>query len=133
MIYELLIGAGVGAAFLATVWWLSNEALAQVAFAALVSMLSIYVGAHLVTSGLARVLGEATFFSIVAVLALFLKDRWPTGIGLLTVVHGGYDLLFGHASEVAHWYPGVCVGFDLLVGSALIARFSGVLGSGHSA
>lgn len=121
---DLVIGISSGVAFLFAYWRSSNAALAQAGFIALIAMLSIYVGAHLVSSDLIRILAETGFALVVAAIALFVRDRWPVLIGALILGHGAYDFLMGHAAGVADWYPLLCVGFDVTVGLGLIYRLS---------
>lgn len=119
---DFVIGVVSGLACLAVYWRFDRQALAQTGVVLLGIILGIYVGAHLVTSDLPRLLMEAGVATVALVLAMLFQRKWPMGIGLLILAHGGYDLVFGHGSGVADWYPGLCVGFDVVVGIGLSYR-----------
>lgn len=121
---DLVIGILAGAACLIAFWRSSNEALAQAGFVALVAMLSVYIGAHLVSSDLMRILAETGFATVIAAIALYVRDRSPVWIGALILGHGAYDYSIGHGAGVADWYPLLCAGFDVTVGLGLIYRLS---------
>ena len=116
------LGQSPGWVFLAVFWRASDSTLITVALAGLATMLGIYIGAHLVSGDLPRIIYEALFFIGIMGIALLFRERWPIGLAMLTLGHAVYDFLFGHASGVASWYPEVCMGYDLIVGSGLIFR-----------
>lgn len=120
---DLGVGIVAGVIFLAAYWRVSREALAQAGFLALLAMLSIYIGAHLVSSDILRIVMESGFALLVMGIALYVRDRWPLIIGFMILGHGAYDFSMGHSSGVAHWYPLLCVGFDVTVGLGLIYKF----------
>lgn len=118
------IGAVIGIIFLVVYWRFKTDTIAQAGVLALGIMLGIYVGANLVTSDLSRVLVETLVGSIALGIAMLFQRKWPMGIGVLILCHGGYDFLLGHSTGVAEWYPPLCVGFDIVVGAGLIYRLS---------
>lgn len=117
---DYLIGALSGFVFLAIYSRTSKETLADAAYTAFAVMVAIYVGAHLATSDFSRIVYEAAGATLALGLALFLREKWPVGLGPLIFCHGAYDFAFGHAAGVAPWYPPVCVGFDLCVGLGVL-------------
>jgi hypothetical protein len=120
---ELALGIASGIIFLAAIWRVSREALTQAGFLALLMMLSIYVGAHLVSSDIPRIVIESAFALVGLAIAFYVRDRWPVIIGFLILGHGAYDFTMGHSSGVAHWYPVLCAGFDVTFGAGLIYKF----------
>lgn len=122
---DFAIGAVTGLLFLAIYWRMKPATIAQVSVLTFGIMLGIYVGAHLVTSELPRVLIEIAGGSVALLLAMVFQRKWRMGIGLLILGHGGYDVLMGHSTGVADWYPGLCVGFDVIVGLGLTWRLRG--------
>lgn len=119
---DFALGILSGVIFLATYWRFKTATIAQAGVLVFGIMLGIYVGAHLVTSDLTRVLIEVAAGSVALGLAMLFQRKWPMGIGLLILGHGGYDFFLGHSTGVADWYPGLCVGFDIVVGAALTYR-----------
>lgn len=115
-----IIGAVGGGIFLFAYSRLSRAMLVDAAYTAFAIMVAIYVGAHLVTSDLGRILYEAIGATMVLGVAMFFREKWPLGLGILILGHGAYDFLLGHSSAVADWYPPMCVGFDIVVGLGLI-------------
>ena len=89
-------------------------------YLALAIMVSIYLGAYLTTSNIHLILKEFFIGLIFLGLATVFRKVWPLGIGLLVLTHGAYDHFLGPASGVAEWYPPVCAGFDVIVGSGLL-------------
>lgn len=120
MIIEIAIGAGSALALLALFARLGDQALVEVGFIGLAAMLAIYVGAELVTGSLTDIVVEMMLAIGVTVLARIALVRWKPGIGVLILLHGGYDALFGPAKGVAEWYPPLCAGFDVVFGIGLL-------------
>ncbi|MEM6901152.1 MAG: hypothetical protein AAF583_15460 [Pseudomonadota bacterium] len=120
---DYAIGAAFGLVFLLVYGRLSRARLADAAYTVFAIMLAIYVGAHLVTSGFDRVVYEAVGASLAIGVAMFFREKWHLGLGLLILSHGAYDFFFGHHSGIVDWYPPVCVGFNVLVGLTLTAIF----------
>ena len=89
-------------------------------YLALAIMVSIYLGAYLTTDNLHLMIKEFFIGLGFLGLATVFRKAWPLGIGFLVLTHGAYDHFFGHHSGVADWYPPVCAGFDVIVGSGLI-------------
>ena len=98
----------------------SNRTLAMNGYLALAIMVSIYLGAYLTTGNLHLILKEFFIGLVFLGLATVSRKVWPLGIGFLVLTHGAYDHFFGHHSGVVDWYPPVCAGFDVIVGSGLI-------------
>jgi len=85
----------------------------------------IYIGFAMfngATTGWARVeVGGVVGFGVVAALGW----RWPVAVGLGWLAHAMWDVLVhpgGLPGYVPSWYPPVCLGFDVVVGGALIVR-----------
>ena len=116
----LLIGGALGLVSLIPFYKASAKTLAEAGFLVFVIMVAIYVGAHLATSSFPRLMTEAVLANIVLGLAYLIKNKIPAAMGGLILLHGLYDFTFGHSAGVADWYPPLCTGFDLLVGTALI-------------
>ncbi len=52
--------------------------------------------------------------------------RWPPLVGVGWLLHMLWDIVLhpgGHPGFVPSWYPPLCLGFDVLVGVALLIRF----------
>ena len=64
-------------------------------YLALAVMLSIYIGAQLVTGSLADIGLELLFATIMLVAARLVMARWLPGIGAMIVAHGSYDAFLG--------------------------------------
>lgn len=125
MFLFLYIAGGLcGALFMRAVWNLEDAEIANQAYIALVAMLMIYVGAHLVSSDLSRIAIEVILSQIVAGIALICRRRAKRGLAALIILHAVYDFAFGHGSGIAAWYPPICVGFDVTIGYLLIARLN---------
>jgi hypothetical protein len=53
-------------------------------------------------------------------------SRWPVLVGVGWLLHMLWDQVLhpgGSPGFVPSWYPALCLGFDVCVGAALIARF----------
>lgn len=98
----------------------SAKDIADAGFLALAAMLSVYLGARLVTGDIAAILIETAIAMTLTVAARAAMTRWLPSIGIFIVIHGGYDAIFGPHTGVAEWYPPLCAGFDFLVGISLI-------------
>lgn len=98
----------------------SDQQFADAGFVALAAMLSVYIGARLVTGDLWAIVVEATIASIVTVAARLAMARWLPAIGLFIFAHGVYDALAGPHTGVAGWYPPLCAGFDMIAGIGLL-------------
>ncbi len=83
-------------------------------------MLSVYVGARLVTGSFSETILEIAIASIATVLTRVAMQRWLPAIGIAIFLHGIYDALAGPHTGVADWYPPLCAGFDLVVGTRLM-------------
>jgi len=115
-----LIGAAFGLLCLLPFIKSSTRTLAMNGYLALAIMVSIYLGAYLTTGNMHLILHE-TFVGVVFLgLATLSRKKRPLGIGFLVLAHGAYDHFLGHKSGVIDWYPPVCAGFDVIVGSGLI-------------
>ena len=114
------IGVATGSVFLLIYSRFAAATLALNAYLVLAIMLAIYLGAHLVTGDLAKVISETVIATVWLGLGQLALLKWKPGIGLLILAHGGYDFLFGAATGVAAWYPPLCVGFDVVVGIGLV-------------
>ncbi len=119
MLAAAATGAAIGIAFLLVYRRFGTATLALNGFLVLAIMLAIYLGARLVTGTMQDVLIETVTATIWLGLGQFALHKWRPGIGLLILAHGGYDYLFGAATGVAEWYPPLCVGFDVIVGTGL--------------
>jgi len=98
----------------------SQRVLVRNAYLALAIMLAIYLGAHLVSSDLQRIIFETVFASAILVGAAWLIRIHPVNIASLIILHGAYDVMFGHDSGIADWYVPMCLGFDVVLGIGLI-------------
>jgi hypothetical protein len=127
-----LAGALIGALLLALFSRQSARALAMNGYLALAVMLSIYIGAQLVTGSLADIGLELLFATIMLVAARLVMARWLPGIGAMIVAHGAYDAFLGANTGVAAWYPPMCAGFDLLVGIGMIFILRSKLANRHT-
>lgn len=114
------VGAVFGLAMLLPFLKSSVSTLTENGYLALASMLMIYIGAHLVSSDLFRIVIETVFSMVILGFAIAFRFKWPVGVGILILLHALYDFLFGHASGIVDWYPPMCVGFDVVVGCGLI-------------
>lgn len=93
--------------------------LAMQGFILLASMLTIYIGARLVTGSITAVLYETLFALVVAGAAQLAMLRWPPAVALFVFAHGAYDAIIGPHTGVAGWYPPLCAGFDFVAGVGL--------------
>jgi len=100
---------------------LSAEKLADSGFAALVAMVSVYLGARLVSGDMRDILIETAIASFWVIATRLAMLRWLPFIGLAVFLHGMYDAFVGSHTGVAEWYPPLCAGFDLVVGAGLVA------------
>jgi len=98
----------------------SAKFLANNGYLALIAMLSIYIGARLVSGTFTEVIYETVFASVVAIGARLWMDRWLPAIGIVIFGHGCYDAFLGAHTGVADWYPPLCAGFDFVVGLGLL-------------
>ena len=98
----------------------SAQTLADTGYLALVAMLSIYIGAELVTGDLASFAIETSVASVVVIATRLAMQRWLPAIGIAIFLHGIYDALLGSYTGVADWYPPLCAGFDMVVGVGLV-------------
>ncbi|WP_337661003.1 hypothetical protein [Erythrobacter sp. Alg231-14] len=89
-------------------------------FIALCAMLSIYIGARLVTGSLGAVALETVIAFTVLGLTQFAMTKWLPSIGIAIFFHGMYDAVWGPHTGVADWYPPLCAGFDGVVGLGLL-------------
>ena len=119
-ITSVLVGAALSALIVLTLRAAPRRAVAQTGYLAFVIMLSIYFGAHLVSSADPRIAAEAVFVAAAIAFARIGMKRDPRLIGALTLAHPLYDLLFGPQTGVADWYPGLCLGFDVVLGFGLV-------------
>ena len=126
------IGAGSGAALLALFARLSAKQLADSGYLALLAMLSIYIGARLVSGGIPEVALETAGASIAIVIARLAMMRWLPAIGIASLLHGTYDALVGPHTGVADWYPPLCAGFDFVVGAGLLVVLTRKLRAGNA-
>ena len=117
---DYLIGAGFGLLCLLPFIKSSTRTLAMNGYMALAIMISIYLGAWLVTGTFEKIVFESVIAIIALALATFFRSRWPLGVAIMVLLHGAYDHFLGHQAGVADWYPPVCAGFDVIVGSGLI-------------
>ena len=115
-----LFGAAIGLLCLLPFIKSPTRVLAMNGYVALAMMISVYLGAWLVTGGLEKFALESAIAIGALGLASVLRSKWPLGIGGMVMMHGAYDHFFGAASGVAGWYPPVCAGFDVVVGFGLI-------------
>lgn len=99
---------------------LDAKTVANQGLIALVAMLSIYVGARLVSGSFEAVLWETALALVAAGATQAIMFRWPPFIGLAILLHGCYDALVGPHTGVADWYPPLCAGFDFVVGAGLL-------------
>ncbi|MGB3471496.1 MAG: hypothetical protein WBA51_11795 [Erythrobacter sp.] len=113
-------GAIFGLAVLLPFRKATEQTLTENGYVSLVSMLMIYLGAHLVNGELSRVTAEVIFSMITVGFAMVCRFKWPVAVGILILLHAFYDFTFGYESGIANWYPPMCVGFDVIVGSGLI-------------
>jgi hypothetical protein len=68
-------------------------------------------------------LGGVVGYGVVAWLG---ATRWPLLVGAGWLLHMLWDIVLhpgGHPGFVPSWYPPLCLGFDVLVGVALLFRF----------
>ena len=114
------IGVGIGALMLTLFARLPAKPLADQGFLALVAMVSIYLGAELVTGSLTSILIETAIATVAIIAAKLAMVRWLPAIGIAIVLHGCYDAFVGPHTGVAEWYPPLCAGFDFFVGAALV-------------
>ncbi|MEL7197623.1 MAG: hypothetical protein AAGL10_04835 [Pseudomonadota bacterium] len=114
------IGVVLGASFLAVAARLSSRIIAAQGVIVLCSMLSIYIGAQLVSGDLTDVIFEVMIGGVFFSGALLAMRRWLPAIGAAIFLHGLYDAFVGPHTGVADWYPPLCAGFDLIVGAGLI-------------
>ena len=98
----------------------SARTVADAGFLALNAMLSIYIGARLVTGTMTEVLVETAIATAVVVATRLAMMRWLPAIGIAIFLHGIYDAVFGPHTGVADWYPPLCAGFDMIVGAGLL-------------
>ncbi|MEP3051092.1 MAG: hypothetical protein ABJP48_08305 [Erythrobacter sp.] len=117
---EVFAGAASGAILLAVFVRLPAKPLANYGFLVFAIMLSIYLGARLVTGSFGQVVIEFAAVNIALGLAKFAMSKWLPSIGLVILMHGAYDAVFGPHTGIAEWYPPLCAGFDLVVGFGLI-------------
>jgi len=89
-------------------------------YLALAIMLSIYLGAYLVTGTTQKIIHETILATIALGFATVFRSKWPLGIGIMILAHGAYDHFLGTHSGVADWYPPMCAGFDVIVGLGTI-------------
>jgi len=106
----------------------SAQTLADTGYLALLAMLSIYLGAELVTGDLLSFIIETTVATAVLVATRLAMMRWLPAIGIAIFFHGIYDALFGPSTGVASWYPPLCAGFDMVVGVGLLITLHRRLG-----
>jgi hypothetical protein len=83
-------------------------------------MLAIHVGARLVSGTLSQIVLESVLALAVAGITQALIACWPPVVGVMILLHGGYDAVLGQHTGVASWYPPLCAGFDFLVGTGLL-------------
>ena len=115
-----LFGAVFGLACLLPFLKSSSRTLTMNGYLALAMMISIYLGAWLVTGPFEKLAIE-TLIGVAALgLATVFRSKWPLGVAIMVLLHGAYDHFLGAPSGVADWYPPVCAGFDVIVGSGLI-------------
>jgi len=89
-------------------------------YLALAMMISIYLGAWLVSGDFQKIVFESILATVALGIATVFRVKWPLGVALMVLAHGAYDHFLGAASGVAEWYPPVCAGFDVIVGSGLL-------------
>ena len=68
-------------------------------------------------------LGGVAGYGVIAWLG---ATRWPPLVGVGWLLHMLWDIVLhpgGHPGFVPSWYPPLCLGFDVLVGVALLIRF----------
>ena len=116
----MAIGASIAAVMLALFARFPAKTLALQGYFALCVMLSIYLGAKLVTGTLTEILIETAIACAAAGIAWVAMQRWLPSIGAAIILHGCYDALIGPHTGVAEWYPPLCAGFDWVAGTALI-------------
>ncbi|MEL7190013.1 MAG: hypothetical protein AAGK17_10715 [Pseudomonadota bacterium] len=114
------IGVVMGASFLAVAARLPSRIIAAQGVLALCAMLSIYIGAQLVSGDLTDILFETMVGGVFFGGTLIAMRRWLPAIGVAILLHGLYDAFIGPDTGVAEWYPPLCAGFDLIVGGGLI-------------
>ncbi|MEM8725279.1 MAG: hypothetical protein AAGE86_07140 [Pseudomonadota bacterium] len=115
------IGAGIGVLMLALFARLPAAKLADSGFAALIAMVSVYMGAQLVSGEFNDILIETGIAIVWVIVARLAMMRWLPSIGVAVFCHGLYDAFVGPHMGVADWYPPLCAGFDFLVGVGLVA------------
>lgn len=115
----IAIGAGSGAALLALFARLPERQLAMQGFIVFAVMLWIYFGARLVSATDEQILYEGMFALVAGAIAQGSMLKWPPAIGIAIFLHGIYDAVIGPHTGVADWYPPLCAGFDLVVGTGL--------------
>lgn len=114
------IGVVLGASFLAICARLSSRIIAAQGVIVLCAMLSIYIGAQLVSGDLTDVVFEVMVAGVFFGGALLAMRRWLPAIGAAIFLHSLYDAFVGPHTGVADWYPPLCAGFDVIVGGGLI-------------
>lgn len=118
------IGVVMGASFLAIAARLPSRIIAAQGVLALTAMLSIYIGAFLVSGDFTDFVFETMISSAFLGGTLLAMRRWFPAIGAAIVMHGLYDAFVGPHTGVPEWYPPFCAGFDIIVGAGLIGMLT---------
>jgi len=115
-ITHITLGVILGLACLIPARGKSLRGLANMAYVYFAAMVFVYFGAYLVTGDLSRLAIEGLGIFIASGFAVYFKSKWPYGMALMVLLHGFYDLFFGHSAGVMDWYPAACAGFDITAG-----------------
>lgn len=116
----MAIGAGLATAMLALFARAPAKLLAEQGYLVFAIMLSIYIGARLVSGDTPEFLIETAGATLALGLARLAMMRWLPAIGIAIFLHGTYDAFFGAHTGVADWYPPLCAGFDFVAGAGLV-------------
>lgn len=125
IVLQLLIGVVACGVFIILARRLSWEQELRLYAQALVIAALIYVGfaAREVTFGwMALELTGLAMFTLAAVLGVK-TSTWMLALGW--GVHAAWDVMLHKLTDVAfvpHWYPAVCVGFDLLLAAYIAVQ-----------